>query len=129
MLLYRGTTHAEADSIRRDGLPPGAFVTTDLADAEEFAARRVIFDAVNGWTALIVTVEADPDELIRDPNSQPRFAEEAGRPWFILRRRRPAIALRRIPIRWEMGGSATPTAVTPSPQVGGPVFPKWAGFA
>lgn len=118
MKLYHGTTIRNAATIRREGLLPGTYVTTDREWAEIYAARGVRRDGVpDNRTGLIVTLDAEPDELRRDPDDERR---EHG--WFILRTQRPALAMR--PLRVKLGRiPRLPVTAT------SPVLPEWTGFA
>ena len=97
MRLYHGTTIRYAAAIRREGLLPGSFVTSDPGWAEIYAARGVRRDGIpDNRTGLIVTLDAEPPELRRDPDEN-----GAKYRWYVLRRGRPALALR--PIRVKLG--------------------------
>lgn len=120
MRLYHGTSIRNAAAIRRGGLAAGTFVATDREWAERYAARAVRWDGIpDNRTGLIVALDAEPDELRRDPDDDER---EHG--WLILRRRRPALALHpvrvKLPPRFRERGTITATS---------PVLPEWVGFA
>lgn len=117
MRLYHGTSAANAAAIRREGLLPGTFVTSDLEWAEIYAARGVRRDGVPGnRTGLIVTLDAEPHELRRDPDEDGRKYD-----WMVLLARRPAVALR--PIRVKLGRIPRQPITATSP-----TLPEWAGF-
>ncbi len=118
MRLYHGTTVRNAAAIRREGLLPGTYVTPDLEWAEIYAARGVRRDGIpDNRTGLIVTLDAEPRDLRRDPD-----ADGEKYKWMVLRRRQPALALR--PVRVKLGRIPRQPITASSP-----VLPEWVGFS